>query len=146
MLYDLTYQEALAKADSLKDIGHTRIFLHDKFDARPWYLVKKVKPGAGYRMGIPTSVDFSATNHGLEFAWSMDLETREANGKGTFEIDTEVISAVMDAIPKGARAQLAALLRTTAKAVEEKGDEYRDAANQQYNYGETLRRVATLGD
>lgn len=145
MIHDLTYQEALDKANSLKDIGATKIYLFDKHGYKPWDRVTKVKHGGGIRLGLPTSIDLTAYKDGLEFQWAVEMETREANGKGTFEFNTVTISQVMDSIPKAARIQLASVLRAAAEAVEEKGDEYREYANRQYGYGESLRRIANQG-
>src|SRR5688572_15736949 len=94
------WRDLIKKADAYKAVGHTTIYLHGEC-VYPWELVTKVEPGGGIRMGMSVGVRITAEHAetGLRFDWSVDIESREANGKGSFEIDTKVCRELMAKLP-----------------------------------------------
>lgn len=122
MMLDLSFEDAVAKADSLLDLGHKNVWLRYGAEDYPWHIAETVKAGNSYRMSMPTCFQVTGEHEsGLEFSWSVDIEPREANGTGTFQIDSDRLLEIAARLPASPRAQLAVFLQEVADLVEKKG-------------------------
>lgn len=134
-MLDLTYKKAVEKAIALKDLGQTKLFLSGRCGGTdyPWHLVTECHAGGTHRLGIPVSVNFCAEDSevGLTFVWFFDIEKRDANGSGSFDIDTEACRWAMSQLPEAARSSFRQFLLATAKAVRERAAELQTVADQQ---------------
>jgi len=141
------WREIIKKADAYKAVGQPTIYLHGDC-VFPWELVTEVKPGGGVRMGMSVGVRISALHAetGLRFEWSLDIESREANGKGSFEIDTKVCRELMAKLPAVARQQLRAYFAECAGKVQEKWQEWQAIADSQKRQADVLHSLAILKD
>lgn len=142
MLEAIDYREALKKADAYKSIGQTRIYMYDG-SVFPWEHVSEVEPGGSHRLDISTSVRFSAHIDGLEFSWSWDIESRDANGKGHYEINVGACREVLSKVPATARHKLREYFAECAGKVQEKGQEWQRIADRQRRDADILHSLAT---
>ncbi len=110
-MFELTYDEAVLKADHLKALGVKEVYLRGRDAGYPWDLVTKVVPGALWRLNAPASVHLAAQSHGLTFTWSVDFETPESNGAPLHMFDRSHLRKVMARLPPEARKMFAAILR-----------------------------------
>lgn len=142
LMRDMTYSEATRKAQSLKDVGMTNIYLSGGY---PWHLVTDCEPGGSHRMEIATSVRFSAHDPatGLDFNWCFDIEPRSANGSGGYHIDTEGCQRVLAQLPSDAKVSFRNYLADCALKVKDKGDEWMQCATRQLAAAAILRDLAT---
>lgn len=136
------FRDCLKKADAYKAIGQTRIYLYDG-SVFPWEHVTKVEPGGSHRIDISTSVRLTAHIGGLEFSWSFDIEDRDANGKGHYEINVGKCREILGKIPDAARAQLREYFAECAGKVQEKGQEWQKIADRQKRDADLLHSLAT---
>jgi hypothetical protein len=141
---ELTYPEAIAKADALKSIGCTSLYLMRDQGEKPWAFVTKVEPGCSHRLEIATSVSFTAIEPttGLEFRWSEDIEDQSANGKGSYEIAAQHCRAIMSKLAGQPRAMFAAYLSECARKVHEKGNEWQAITDRQFRDAAVLALLA----
>jgi hypothetical protein len=140
-LNEADYREVLKKADAYKAIGQTRVYLGDG-SVFPWDSVTKVEPGCSIRMEMATGVRLSAEVGGLQFEWSVDIEKREANGKGYFEIDVGICREILSKLPTAARQQLRTYFAECAGKVQEKGQEWQQIADRQKRAADLLHSLA----
>lgn len=131
MMNDMTYQEAKQKATTLRELGQTEVYLNG--GEMPWEYVTSVEPGGSHRLEISTSVWFKALcpETGLRFRWSFDIEPYSANGKGSYEIDSESCRNVTKKLSGDALADWRNYLRDCAEKVRSKGEEWRIVADKQ---------------
>lgn len=142
MLEVLDYRECLKKTEAYKSIGQSRIYLYDG-SVYPWEHVSSVTPGGSHRLDISTSVRFEACIDGLEFSWSWDIEDRDANGKGHYEINVGRCREIISKLPKPARAKMRAYFAECAGKVQEKGQEWQKIADRQKRDAGVLHELAT---
>lgn len=142
---DLTFTEAIEKADALKTIGCREIYLN-KGDL-PWHIADSCEPGGTHRLDMDTSVWFSGRDAetGLRFRWSFDIEPHSANGKGSYEIDTESCLRVMRELNDGCRQEFRNYLLECSKKVKEKAEEWQKITDRQMRDAITLRGLAQGG-
>lgn len=141
----MTWQEAVQKAEHLKALGRTEVYL-DREDDAPWFLAESVEEGGGHRLEICTSVVFRGRHlsSGISFRWFFDIEKREANGQGYYQIATEDCQAVIQKLPHQCKKLFKAILLDNAKKVETKAKEWAAITKQQFADAETLRRIVNL--
>lgn len=141
MFKEWTYDEVKAKADHLKAIGTTEVYL-DK-EPYPWHLVDKMETGGSHRLDITTSVWFYATepDSGLALRWSFDIENREANGKGYYEVNQKDCCRIIKLLPAKPREQFRQYLLNCAKSIEKNAKEYLDIANRELETVKILREI-----
>lgn len=109
-MHNITYAEAIEKAEAVKLIGDTTVYLQGGSDGLPWGKVSKVECGSSWRLGGPSSAYMIAEDQGLTFKWSVDFEGLDANGKGASQFDRPRLRDVMLQLPLAARASFADLL------------------------------------
>lgn len=145
MISDESWKDIQALASHYLAIGNESIYLGSKCPDIPWELATECEPGGSHRLEISTSVRFRGydPSTGLRMSWSFDIEPRSANGKGTYEIDTEGCLRVLALLPDVARAQFRRYLAECAPKVEKRAREYQDAADAQYD---AARKLAALGE
>lgn len=111
-MLDMTYKKAIELKDNLLAIGEDTIWLRGGMksgrDELPWSLVTRVESGSTWRLDMPASVSFIAEQDGLTFRWSMDLEERDANGRGVSMFDRENIRFAMMVLNPEARVHFTA--------------------------------------
>jgi hypothetical protein len=144
MMPELTYKQAIAKADSLRDIGQTRIYLSHKETDFPWQYVTDVKEGGSHRLEMSTSVRFTAKcpDSGLEFNWSFDIEPPTADGKGYYQIDTAACQQVTQQLKGPALMKWRNYLSSSSAKVRAKGMEWRGHADTQLTTAAILADLA----
>jgi len=140
---NLTYQQAIEKAAILKELGETDIYLSGADDA-PWAEAESCEQGGTHRHDMATSVWFRASINGLNFRWLLDIESRDANGKGYYKIDIDLVKSVIGKLQGNARIQFREYLINAAQKVRDKGDEYQKHANKQLVDSAILRDLACL--
>jgi len=89
----MKYAEALEKAEHLKALGQTELYI--EADDAPWAIATEIEGGGSYRFGGPVSFYVVAEAQGLTFKWNVDMETRDANGKGVSHYDRDGLREVM---------------------------------------------------
>ena len=142
---NLDWRTVVKNAEHYLAIGQTSIYLSGRGEDRPWEFVKTCEPGCSHRMEISTGISFEAIHpSGIKFSWSVDIEPREASGKGAYYIDVEGLHRIMQKVPVGAMAGLSKYLMDCAVAVEKKADEYQQEAQRQYGTASALRSAAKL--
>jgi hypothetical protein len=144
---DADWRDLIKKADAYKAVGQPTIYLHGNC-VFPWELVTEVEPGGGMRMSMHTGVRLTAVHPetGLQFDWSIDIESREANGKGHYEIDLRACRELMAKLPASPRQQLRAFFAECAGKVQEKWQEWQAVADQQKRMADSLHSLAILKD
>jgi hypothetical protein len=139
-MHDLTYKKAIANAAALKALGQSSVYLY-RDSEYPWHIAESCESGGTHRLDISTSVRFSGCEQGIEFSWSFDIETRDANGKGHYEIDMEGCKKVLAKLQGKARAQFIEYLASCAEKVKAQGDKYQTTADAQYRTAAVLRNI-----
>lgn len=142
---ELTYEQAIEKAASLRDIGQMEVYLRDGH--YPWHLVTSCEPGGSHRLEISTDVWFYAhdPNTGLIFRWSFDLEPRFASGSNSYHIDVDKIQEVLAKLRDDARAQFQQYLANCAVKVRDKGREWQKIADRQLATADALESTIKEG-
>lgn len=143
---ELTYEQAIEKAASLRDIGQTEVYLCN--GPYPWHLVTSCEPGGSHRLDISTNTWFYAhdPNSGLMFRWSFDLEPRSASGSSSYHIDMDGIREVLAKLRDVARAQFQEYLANCAVKVREKGREWQKIADRQLATADALDSTLKDGE
>lgn len=145
-MYNLTFKKSVENAASLLALGQREIYLSSEVtpDAYPWSLTTSIDPGSTYRLDMVISVWFSCDHEcGLRFRWSFDIESRRANGKGGYEIETNSCREVMRKLSEPMRSAFREFLLEYAQKVGAKGAEYQAIADRQMRDAATLRDIAS---
>ena len=108
---DLTFAEAQAKAEHLKALGQTQVYLRDASENFPWDRATTVESGGMHRMSGPISAWIVADVDGIEYRWSVNFEDRDADGRNVAMFDEEHLREVMMKLPSAARTAFASMLR-----------------------------------
>lgn len=136
------WREAVAKAEHYKALGIDEVYLDRESDF-PWDLTTRCEPGGSYRIGISTSIWFYADHpSGITFRWCYDIESREAQGSGHYQIKSGELQEVMARIPDKARITLRNYFRECAAAVKAQGDRYVQYAKDQHEAAEVFTKLA----
>lgn len=140
---DLTYAKAIEVAEHLKAIDYGSIYLRDEDPHLPWHRVTKIGTGCTYRLSMPTSISFEATtDHGLDFRWSIDIETRDANGTGTTRINRDLLRDVSRKLTSPMRQKYAEYLQSAVLgAVEKQAAEVREALGRVEDSADCIRGI-----
>jgi hypothetical protein len=109
MMFDLTYDQAMEKAEHLIALGETTIYLRDD-TGFPYEKVIRVEEGSSFRLSGPSSCRLVAVDGSLVFSLSVDFEDRDANGRSVSLFDRDRLRSVMLRLPQCARDSFAALL------------------------------------
>jgi hypothetical protein len=134
----MKYAEALDKAEHLKALGQTEIYI-DADDA-PWVVASGIQNGGSYRFNGPVSFWVTAQVQGLTFKWNVDMERRDANGRGVTHFDRDALREVARKLPPYARAELAEFLKNLVLPdVQKRTAEIREALNAQADSEDCIR-------
>lgn len=109
MARDMSYAKAMKNAKHLLALGQDTVYIDDDSDA-PWDKATEVECGGTYRFDGPVNFYVIAHDGGLTFKWSVDMEKRDANGRGVSWFDKERLAIVARKLPTQARLALAAFL------------------------------------
>lgn len=135
------WRAAVKNAKHYKALGQERVHLSRDADA-PWHLVTEIEQGSTFRYEMPVSLYFKAKHPcGLSFEWGYDLEPREANGHGEFQIDIKRLREIIAKLPSAQAAALTKLLAIQANGLEGRGKEYQEAATRQFGQANALRSL-----
>lgn len=144
-MINLTFEEAVKKADALKAIDQTTIYLRD--GEYPWRFAERVEASGAYRFSGPIGMYVIAEVDGLTFKWSVDFERREANGHGYSLFDRERLRDVAMKLPIKARKSFANLLRDAVMPdLEKRTAELRAAMNRQIDSEDCVRGLIAFAD
>jgi osmotically-inducible protein OsmY len=142
MLDSPTWKQALEQADHRIAIGLTQVYLGDKFDGLDWSKCVSMETGGSHRLNIATSVVFTFRDKGIEGRWHFDIESREANGSGHYQIDVEGIQRLLAVLPPYPRRQFKDYLDSCVTAIEKNAAQYQEIATKEYGTAGVLRSVA----
>ena len=136
-----TYKDIKLKGEHFKALGVTEVYLSE--GPYPWELVSKITPGGTHRLDISTSVWFYGTDpkSGLELRWSFDIEDRQANGKGYYEINQKECCRILGILPPIPKGQFREYLIDCAKSIEKNAKEYLDISKREFNTAKVLRSL-----
>lgn len=144
-MFDMTYEQALDKADHLKALGQTTIYLRD--GNYPWVVASGVEVSGGYRFSGPTGMYVIAKVQGLTFKWNVEFEKREANGHSYSLFDRERLREVAMKLPDTARRSFAELLRERVMPdLEKRTAEMREAMNKQNDSEDCVRGLISFAE
>jgi hypothetical protein len=144
-------REALLNAKHYKAAGITELSI-GKYaqidDDPPWHLATSFKSGGTHRLDIATSGWFKGTDpeSGMNLSWSFDIEPREANGMGSYQIDTRACEEVLRQLPKAVALEFRKYLADCAEKVMKRALEYQGYADRQYQDARTLITLAGFSD
>jgi hypothetical protein len=145
MRFDMTYAEAVDKADNLIALNDTVVHLHD--GEVPWDKAIGIEGGASVRLSGPAGCYVVAEHAGLTFKWSVDFETRDANGRGVSLFDRERLRDVAMKLPPKARAEFARFLETEVlPPLARNAREIRRALNQQIDSMDCVRGLIAFAN
>jgi hypothetical protein len=142
MLKTWNYEEAIQKAEHIKALGlDDDIYL--SVGPYPWHIATSCEPGGSHRLEIATSVWFRGESDGLKFRWSFDIEphSREANGQGSYQINTEGCLEVIGHLKGKCLTQFKLYLKDCAEKILKVADEYQQIAYKQYRDAVILRSL-----
>lgn len=140
MSFHKPLKEVLKNAEHYIALGQTDIYLDSDDPDLPWSEVTKVEAGAAYRLNGPISFYCIAQKHGLTLKWSVDFESRDANGKGYSLFDRDRLRMTMQKMPAEARKSLARFLeKEVLPGVEKVTREYREYLNKQMDSEDCVR-------
>jgi hypothetical protein len=140
---DVTWAEALQQVEHRLALGMTDVYLHTKWDATlDWSKCVDMDTGGGHRLEMATSVVFKFRDKGLEGRWYLEIEGREANGKGYYQVDVPAIQKVMALLPDMVRAKFCAYLLDGADKIEANAANYQAIATNEYGTCSALRTLA----
>lgn len=144
MSRDFSYAEALEHAEHLKALGETTVYLRRDTEF-PWDIAEGVQEGSHYRLNGPVSVWVIGRKNGLTFKWSLDFETRSADGSWGADFDRERLREAIMKMPKRARMAFADLLRTKViPGLEKHTSEIREALRRQWDSEDAARGLAAF--
>jgi hypothetical protein len=138
LLYDATYQDALAKAEHLIALGETTV--HIKAEGAPWDKAETVMAGGVWRLNGPTGCYIVARDAGLTFKWSVDFESRGANGQSVSLFDRKRLREVAAMLPPVAREAFAEFLAVSVlPELAKRTNEIREYLNKQAESEDCVR-------
>jgi hypothetical protein len=145
-MIDLTVAEALAKAEHLKALGETTIYLYrGKGEGFPFDKVTGVEDGGTWRLGMPSSIYLYAEVDGLTFKLSVDLEQSDANGRGVAVIDRDKLRVLFTKLPEAAKQQFADMLESKClPSIAERTTEIRATLQAQADSEDCVRGLIRL--
>lgn len=133
------WRKVLENARHYLAVGQREVYLHDRDGDYPWHLATRISAGGMHRSGIPIDVTFYAdTDAGLVLRWSFDLEPREANGSGIFQIDMPAIWGVLGKVAPKVASDFRTHLASLAGTIWKRADELKAAADGQYALATSL--------
>ena len=141
---DMTYAEACEKADAIKQLNAGEIYLSARNGEFPWHIADDCEPGGSHRLEISTNAWFRGTcpDTGLRFRWSFDIEPCSANGKGSYEIDSDGCREVLSKLSGKCRKKFQLYLLECAEKVKAKADEWQAITDRQMRDATILRGLA----
>jgi len=107
-----TYTDIMSKAEHHRALGQLEHYLDESADDLPWGQVASAEAGGSYRLDGPADVRLTAWVGEMKFSWSVDFESRDANGTGVSRFDREKMRAVALRLPPAPRRQFTEMLRT----------------------------------
>ncbi len=130
LLKNMSYKEAIEKAESIKDLGIEAVWLEEDF---PWSMVTNCTEGAGQRLGVTTNICFCATDPstGIKFRWFFELEKTRSDYKGVYQFDIDKIKFVCSVLPAKAKAQFLKHLLNCGEKIQAKAVEFYKLADEQ---------------
>lgn len=146
MMHELTYAAALEKADALKALGQTDVYIYDRnSEGFPFDKVTRVESGNGYRLSGPSSCYLMFDEGGLSFRLSVEFEGRDANGKGVSLFDRDRLRDVANKLSPVGRAAFAKMLENEVlRPLAERTEEYRKALRQQADSEDCVRGIISF--
>lgn len=147
-MHDISFSQAIEKADHLKALGWTDVYLGYRQTEFPWGLVTDVQTGHSHRLSGPASVRMTARHpSGLTFSWEVDFEGRDANGRGVHLFDRDRLRDVMRKLPKPARIQFANILASEVFAgMQARTSELRKALSDQEDSEDLVRGLIAFAE
>lgn len=140
MSFHKPLKQVLKSAEHYIALGQTEIYLDSDDPDLPWSDVTKIEAGGGYRLNGPIGFYCTAKKDGLTLKWSVDFESRDANGKGYSLFDRDRLRQTMQKLPPEARKSLALFLeKEVLPGVEKNTAEWREMLNRQVDSEDCVR-------
>lgn len=138
---ELTYKEALEKAEHLIALDRTIIYLHTEEDF-PWDKVTKVMAGCGHRLNGPTGVYFIIEEAGLSFRLVVDFEECDANGSPVSQFDRPRLRGIFKKLSPTMRLNFAKFLKEEVlPGLEKTTEKWHGYLNKQLDSEECVRNL-----
>ena len=109
MWFDMTYTEALKKADALKELGEIRVVLA-RTDTPAWDVITRVEIRSSGWRGVPSSMYVVAEVSGLTLLWNIEFEPRDANGSGRHQWNIPYLRDIVAKMRPEARLSFAGVI------------------------------------
>lgn len=139
-MFDVTYADAIAKAEHLIALDQTTVYLRDGGKDFPYDKTIRVESGSSYRLNGPSSAYLIAEDHGLQFKLNVEFEGRDANGRGVSLFERGRLREVMMKLPAVARKSFADMLENEVLAqLASRTDELRAAMRAQADSEDCVR-------
>jgi hypothetical protein len=133
-------KDVLYNAEHYAAIGQTDIWLDENDPDLPWADVVEVSASGSYRLNGPNGFRCVAKRDGLTLQWSVDFETRGANGASVHMFDRDKLRAVMMRMPAPIRQKLATWMEAEVMpGIEKTTAEWREYLNRQLDSEDCVR-------
>lgn len=140
MYKQFTYTQAVEKAAHFIALNQTTVHIDDAAPDTPWDRAHSIECGGSYRFNGPTNFYVIAEAAGLTFKWSVDMEGRDANGRGVTLFDRDRLREVARKLPFVARIELAAFFQDKVMPdLKKRTAELREAMNKQIDSEDCVR-------
>lgn len=138
---DLSLSKALKNKEALIALGQTTVHLWgDNAADAPWDKATSIECGSVWRLSGPASATVNANIDGITFCWSLDFETRDANGSGYSLFDRPRLRETILKLPISVRRQFGRLLADKVlPGLQKRTQELRDALNAQSDSEDCVR-------
>lgn len=138
-MHDLTYSQAIEKAEHLIALDAKDVYLRDA-EGFPFDKVVSVETGSMYRGAVMACCYLIAEEAGLRLKLSVDFEKRGAEGRGEAMFDSDRLRELAMKLPSDARTKFANLLENNVlEALAARTNEYRTAMRAQADSEDCVR-------
>lgn len=137
-----TWQEIVEKAEQYKALGQTEHYLSAwrQDAAMPWDFATKVEPGGGHRLEVATDITVTAEHpSGMNFRWSVEMEDRDANGKGYYMFRRDYALKLLAILKGTAREGFVVYLTQFAEALDANADRFYKIAKDESSEAAVIR-------
>lgn len=140
-MLNLTFAEAVKKAEHLKALGETTVYLYrEAAEGFPFDKVTRVEEGGSWRSGMPNSCYLFAEVEGLTFKLNVDFEPASANGSSVALLERDKMRELFTKLPAKARQSFADMLEEKClPALAQRTNEYRAALQKQADSEDCVR-------
>ena len=145
-MFDMTYADAIEKAEHLIALDQTAVYLRGDADF-PFDKAIDVVSGSSYRLSGPSSAYIIAQDGGLQFKLNVEFEGRDANGRGVSLFDRDRLRELMMKLPAPARKKFADMLAgEVLSGMMKRTQEIREALRAQADSEDCVRGLIAFAE